>query len=150
MSTSTRDRIIDVAMELFARNNYRGVDDLRTELTLTARYTLAELDNETELLRILASEARIRPELVEGAVQQIITATYSGFAGWLRHHVAVPPEKAREKASAIAAVGLGALLSSRLLRVLLGTDPIGVPDDALVDTWVDMLLSQLPPETRQP
>jgi AcrR family transcriptional regulator len=24
MSTSTRDRIIDVAMELFARNNYRG------------------------------------------------------------------------------------------------------------------------------
>jgi AcrR family transcriptional regulator len=199
MTTSTRDRIIDVAMELFARNGYRGtsiaqiekgvgltpgagglyhhfrskeavlaagierhlgriaalrdirhvfagVGDLRTELTLTARYALAELDNETELLRILASEARIRPELVEGAVQQIITATYSSFAGWLRHHVAVPPEKA----GAIAAVGLGALLSSRLLRVLLGTDPIGVPDDALVDTWVDMLLSQLPPETRQP
>ena len=97
------------------------------------------------MLRILASEARIRPELVEGAVQQIITATYSGFAEWLHHHLAVPPERA----DAIAAVGLGARLSSRLLRVLLGTDPISVPDDALVDTWVDMLLSQLPPEARQ-
>lgn len=195
MTTSTRDRIIDTAMELFARNGYKGtsvaqiekavgltpgagglyhhfrskeavlaagierhlgriaalrdirhvfagVGDLRTELTLTARYALAELDNETELLRILASEARVRPELVESAVQQIITATYSGFAEWLHHQARVPPEQA----DAIAAVGLGALLSSRLLRVLLGTDPISVPDEVLVDTWVDMLLSQLPPE----
>ncbi|WP_344270908.1 TetR/AcrR family transcriptional regulator [Actinomadura napierensis] len=193
MTTSTRDRIIDVAMELFARNGYKGtsvaqieravgltpgaggiyhhfrskeavlsagierhlgrvaalrdirhvfagVGDLRTELTLTARYALTELDNEAELLRIVASEARARPELVEDAVQQIIGAAYGGFAGWLRDSAGVP----QEKADAIAAVGLSALLSSRLLRALLGTDPIGVDDDTLVATWVDMILSQLP------
>jgi hypothetical protein len=32
------------------------LDDLKSELTLIARYTLAELDSGTDLLRILASE----------------------------------------------------------------------------------------------
>ncbi|MDL4776749.1 MULTISPECIES: TetR/AcrR family transcriptional regulator [Thermomonosporaceae] len=192
MTTSTRDRIVDAAMELFGRNGYKGtsvvqiekaagltpgaggiyhhfrskeavlaagierhlgrvaalrdlrrvfagVGDLRTELTLTARYALAELDNETELLRIIASEARARPELVGGAVQQLIGATYTGFAGWLRDGAGL----AEEKATAVAAVGLGALLSSRLLPVLLDSDPIGVSDDALVETWVEMMHAQL-------
>lgn len=35
--------------------------DLQAELTLTARYILAELDSESELLRILASAARNEP-----------------------------------------------------------------------------------------
>ncbi|MWA03837.1 TetR/AcrR family transcriptional regulator [Actinomadura sp. LD22] len=122
------------------RHVFAGVGDPRTELTLTARYALTELDNEAELLRIVASEARARPELVEDAVQQIISTTYGGFAGWLRDRAGVPPEQA----DAIAAVGLGALLSSRLLRALLGTDPIGVDDDALVTTWVAMILSRIP------
>ncbi|GAA3243032.1 hypothetical protein GCM10010468_80960 [Actinocorallia longicatena] len=121
------------------RSVFAGVGDLRTELTLTARYALAELDSETELLRIVASEARARPELVEGAVQQLIGATLEGFAAWLRDTAAVPAEKA----DATAAVGLGALLTSRLLRVLLDTDPISVPDDVLITTWVEMMHAHL-------
>jgi len=35
--------------------------DLKAELTLTARYILAELDSESELLRILASDAQRKP-----------------------------------------------------------------------------------------
>lgn len=193
MTTSTRDRIIDAAMELFGRNGYKGtsvvqiekaagltpgaggiyhhfrnkeallsagierqlgrvsalrdlrhvfagVGDLRTELTLTARYALAELDNETELLRIVASEARAHPELVGDAVQQLIGATYTGFAGWLHDSTGLTPEKA----AAVAAIGLGALLSSRLLPILLDSDPTGVPDETLVNTWVEMMQTQLP------
>ena len=45
--------------------------DLKAELTLTARYILAELDNESELLRILSSEARNRPQLLTVAVDRL-------------------------------------------------------------------------------
>src|SRR6266700_675555 len=43
------------------------LDDLKAELTLTARYVLTELDSESELLRLLASEARNRPQLLTTA-----------------------------------------------------------------------------------
>ncbi|ROO85757.1 TetR family transcriptional regulator [Actinocorallia herbida] len=188
MTTSTRDRIIDAAMELFGRNGYKGtsitqiesaagltpgaggiyhhfrskeavlsagierhldrvsalrdirhvfagVGDLRTELTLTARYALTELDHEAELLRVVASEARSRPELVGDAVHQLIGSTFEAFSSWLRDSADVPADRA----DAIASVGLGALLSSRLLRALLSTDPFPIDDDALVTTWVDMM-----------
>ena len=45
--------------------------DLKSELTLIARYVLAELDSESELLRILAIEARNRPQLLTAAVDQL-------------------------------------------------------------------------------
>ncbi len=188
MTTSTRDRIIDSAMELFGRNGYKGtsvaqiesaagltpgagglyhhfrtkeavlaagierhlarvsalrdirrifsgVGDLRAELTLTARYALTELDNEAELLRIIATESRARPKLVEGTAQELLGATYEGFSGWLRTTTGLP----EERVDAIAAVGFGALLSSRLLRVLFDHDPTGVDDDTLIATWVEMM-----------
>lgn len=192
MDTSTRERLIDVAMDLFGKQGYKGTSvaqieraagltpgagglyhhfrtkeavlaagierhlarlealrdiqrvltdlgDLRAELTLTARYVLAELDSEAELLRIMASEARARPELVESAVEQLVRASFAGFADWLRDRAGLPPERA----DGLAAVGLGALFSSRLLRLLLAFDPSGVGDDAYVTTWVEMMYAQL-------
>jgi AcrR family transcriptional regulator len=112
-----------------------GLGDLRTELTVTARYALAELDNETELLRILVSEARARPELVEGAVRTMVTATYAEFAAWLAQRTGMPAERA----DAVAAVGLGSLLSTRLLSGVLGVSPVAVDDETFVTTWVDMM-----------
>src|ERR1700741_2960928 len=49
-----------------------GVGDLKAELTITARYFLAELDNQAELLRILVSENRSRGHLLTEAVDQLI------------------------------------------------------------------------------
>ena len=57
--------------------------DLRAELTLTARYVLAELDSESELLRILASDARNRPQLLTAAVEELVSSTFTGFATWI-------------------------------------------------------------------
>ena len=109
--------------------------DLRAELTVLARYALAELDSEADLMRIVVAEARSRPELVDAAVNQLVTATYTGFASWLR----VRADLASDQAEALAAVGLGALFSSRLLRLLLGRDPIDIPDEQFVRTWVAMV-----------
>ena len=65
------------------RNVLGSLDDLKAELTLTARYVLAELDSESELLRILASDARNRPQLLTAAVEQLVSSTFTGFATWI-------------------------------------------------------------------
>lgn len=122
------------------RNVLGSLGDVRAELTLTARYVLAELDSESELLRILASDVRSRPQLLRSAVDQLVSSTFTGFAAWIGERAAreVPPDEA----SAIAAVGLGSLLSSRLLRDVLGI-PAQVDDEQLVDTWVAMMIAAL-------
>jgi|SRR5580692_3867496 AcrR family transcriptional regulator len=114
--------------------------DLQAELTLTARYILAELDSESELLRILSSESRNRPQLLTAAVEQLVTSTYSGFAVWICERAERPIDD--EQAAAIAAFGLGSLLSTRLLRDLLGI-PAQVDDHTLVDTWVQIMAATL-------
>jgi AcrR family transcriptional regulator len=188
MTASTRDRILDAAMELFGQHGYKGTSitaietavgltpgaggiyrhfpskqalleagiarhlsrldalrdirnifgdlgDLRVELLMLARYALAELDREADLLRIVLVEARSHPELVTTAVDTLIGAAYTGFATWLRERAKVN----RKRADAITAVALGALFSNRLLRLVLGRDVIAVSDEVFVATWVDMI-----------
>lgn len=117
-----------------------SLGDLKAELTLTARYILTELDSESELLRILASDARNRPQLLKTAVEQLVSSMFTGFAAWIaeRAERAIPAEEA----TAIATFGLGSLLSSRLLRDILGI-PAQVDDSTLVDTWVQMMATAL-------
>ncbi|HJT04032.1 MAG TPA: helix-turn-helix domain-containing protein [Pseudonocardiaceae bacterium] len=185
-----RDRIIDVAMELFSEHGYRGTSitrieqaaglspgaggiyhhfpskealltagvqrqlsrlaalrdirrlfsdlgDLRTELTIAARYVLAELDQEAQLLRLLASEARHGPRILTDAVAQVVEATHREFAEWIIDRSGSVVSTAQ--ADAIATIGLGALISARLLPNLLGTAPSRVDDNAIVETWVRAL-----------
>lgn len=116
------------------------LEDLKAELTLTARYILAELDSESELLRILASDVRNRPQVLKTAVEQLVSSMFTGFATWIgeRAERTIPAEEA----TAIASFGLGSLLSSRLLRDVLGI-PSQVDDVMLVDTWVQMMVTAL-------
>src|SRR5580693_4567692 len=95
------------------RNVLGSLGDVRSELTLTARYILAELDSESELLRILASDARNRPQLLTAAVEELVSSTFTGFATWVGERA--EHTLSEKEASAIAAFGLGSLLSSRLL-----------------------------------
>jgi AcrR family transcriptional regulator len=116
------------------------LEDLKAELTLTARYVLAELDSESELLRILASDARNRPRLLSSAVEQLVSSMFTGFATWISERA--ERDIPAQEATTIAAFGLGSLLSSRLLRDVLGI-PAQVDDLALVDTWVQMMATAL-------
>ena len=122
------------------RNVLGPLGDVKAELTLTARYILAELDSESELLRILASEARNRPQLLATAAEQLVSSTFTGFAAWIRERSEAPLTD--EQATAIAAVGLGSLLSSRLLPDVLGI-PAQIDDETLVHTWVQMMTTTL-------
>src|SRR5262249_58501962 len=90
-----------------------GGGDLRTERAVPGRFFLAELDSQTALLRIVATETRRRPDLLTEAVEQLITSTFRGFAEWLRE--AAGQELDQDRASTIAALALRSPLSSRLL-----------------------------------
>ena len=189
-TVTTRDRIIDAAMELFSEHGYRGTSitrieeaaglspgaggiyhhfpskealltagvqrqlsrlaalrdirrlfadlgDLHTELTIAARYILAELDQEAQLLRLLASEARNGPRILTDAVTQVVDLTHREFAEWITDRSG--SVVSARQADAIATIGLGALISARLLPNLLGTTYSRVDDNAIVETWVSAL-----------
>jgi AcrR family transcriptional regulator len=114
--------------------------DLKSELILVARYILAELDSESELLRILATEARSRPQLLTTAVDQLVNSTFQGFATWIAERAERPMPEVSP--TTIATLGLGSLLSSRLLRDVFGV-PSPVDDEALVDGWVRLMMGAL-------
>jgi AcrR family transcriptional regulator len=122
------------------RNVLGSLEDIEAELTLTARYVLAELDSESELLRILASDVRSRPQLLTAAVEQLVSSTFAGFASWISERAERSIQA--EEANAISNFGLGSLLSSRLLRDVLGIPP-QVDDETLVKTWVKMMAAAL-------
>lgn len=111
--------------------------DLRAELTIFARYVLAELDTEAELFRILVSEARRLPDLLATVADRLINASYLEFAGWLRCRA--EPAPTPEQANAIATLALGSLLWSRLTSTVLGITAFPVDDEALVATWVQAI-----------
>jgi AcrR family transcriptional regulator len=116
--------------------------DLRAELAVAARYFLAELDSQTELFRILVCEARSRPGLLTGAADQLISSTYQSFADWLLQ--AAGPELGAARALTLSAIAMGALLSDRILRNVMGVRFSSVDDDMIIGVWVDMVMAMLP------
>lgn len=116
-----------------------GVGDLRTELTLMARYALAVLDREIDLLRVIFTEARTRREVISGAVDRLVGASQSGFSSWLRARADIDTTRA----DALAVIGLGGLFATRLPHLLLDTQVIEVADEMVVTTWAEMMHGQL-------
>jgi AcrR family transcriptional regulator len=115
--------------------------DLRAELAATARYFLTELDSQSELLRILVTETRRRPDLLTEAAEKLISSTFQSFAEWLRQGAG--PRLTEERAQTIAMLALGSLLSSRLLRNVVEIEVLGVDDETTVRAWVDMVMAML-------
>ena len=105
--------------------------NLRAELTLVARYIFVELEEEQELLRVLISEGRHRPELLSGAVEQIVRGTFDEFAGLLARSGVTPVG---------AALALGALIAVASAELLLGQTPIQADHEEVIATWVDMVV----------
>lgn len=115
--------------------------DVRAELTAVARFTVAEFDNEAELFRILASEARRRPDLLNSVTESVVSSTYETFAEWLAQkspQLAADPSRSRT----IARLAMGALLSGRLTKHILGVD-LGEEDEAAIHLWVEMVVAAM-------
>jgi AcrR family transcriptional regulator len=118
-----------------------NLGDLRAELSVTARYFLAELDSQMELFRLLISEVRARPSMLTQAADQLVASTYRSFAEWLQS--ATGQALSEERATMIATLSLGSLLSTRFVGGVLGLESVAIDDDAIVPAWVDMVVATL-------
>ena len=106
--------------------------DLRAELTLVARYVFLELEEEQELLRVLISEGRQRPQLLQGAVEQVVRGTFDEFASLL----------ARSGGTEVgAALALGSLVAFASAELLLGQSPVDADREDVIATWVEMVVA---------
>ncbi len=74
------------------------------------------------------------------ATEQLVSSTFTGFAAWISERAERPI--ADDEAAALAAFGLGSLLSSRLLRDVLGISA-QVDDQTLIGTWVQIMAATL-------
>jgi AcrR family transcriptional regulator len=105
--------------------------DPRAELTLVARCVLLELEEEQELLRVLVSEGRRRPELLRGAVDELVRGTFNEFAALL----------ARSGVTEVGAgLALGALIALASAELLLGQAPVDAHREDVIATWVEMVM----------
>jgi AcrR family transcriptional regulator len=111
--------------------------DLRSELTLIARWTLQELKEEQELMRVVQKDGDQFPELVADVHERIVSRGHEearkSIERLAEHHgVSV------SDTDAIAAVSLGALVSYRLQERMFGVPPGGVSEDDFITAWVDV------------
>jgi AcrR family transcriptional regulator len=110
--------------------------DPRAELTLAARYVFLELEEEQELLRVLVSETRQRPHLLSAAVDDVVRGAFAEFAAVL----------ARSGVGEVgAALALGSLVAVASAELLLGRAPVDADREAIIATWVDMVLGLAAP-----
>jgi len=113
--------------------------DLRSELTLLARWVIAEHRREDTLLRFLQRDADHLPELAALIRDEVVERGYRQAVVWLQRKIndgGFPDYDAE----AVAVVALGSLVAYDAQRSLLGSPPLGVDEDRFVGMWVDAWL----------
>jgi AcrR family transcriptional regulator len=114
-------------------------EDTRAELTLLARFVLAEHDRQDVLLRIMLQEGDQYPELASLIREKIVAPGYQQAAEWIRARIEAGGFPDYD-ADAVAVVALGSLLAYAAQRKTFGGPPLGVDTERFIDTWVEAWL----------
>lgn len=112
------------------------LDDVRAELTVVARGTLAILRRQAELFAFLRHDAAEFPAVLEEVHDRLVRASYDRVAQYLGTRA--PGPRTDEQLAALAAVALGSLVNAQHHRALYGHPVAGADDDALVAAWVEV------------
>jgi AcrR family transcriptional regulator len=126
----------DAVDEFDARLLTLDLGDLHAEVTLVARWGLAELRQEHELTRIVMKEGERFPELRTAFRDLIVGRGHRLGRAWIearaeRFGVRV------EDPQALATVLVDALVGYTLEEVLVGPSPAGVDDERFLAAWID-------------
>jgi AcrR family transcriptional regulator len=119
---------------------FAGQGDLRTELTLLARYLASVLDQESELLQVVARSTSDAPARLTDAYAALIDSLYSQLADWIG---ACAPRLDPGDAKRIAVLGINALLGKRSTRIVFRAPQVDTPDDEYLDDWTTMLAGRI-------
>lgn len=119
---------------------FAGLGDLRIELTMLGRYVLSVLDEEAELLQVVARTPAEQSARLTSAYAALIGGLNAEVADWIDGW---SPGIAAADAAAVAAVAVDALLGRRAGNTLLHQSSVAVSDDRYLAQWTVMLAGHL-------
>ena len=124
------------------------VDDLRSELTITARGALLLLTRQRDLLRFLGRDADAFPDAARNVHDHLVTRGYDQMRNQLQRlltnrDVDLP----HPDLDALTAVALGALVHYRDDQARYGSPPAEADEEYFVAMWVDLLVTWIDSKT---
>jgi AcrR family transcriptional regulator len=122
------------------RTLFAGLGDLRIELTMLGRYVLTVLDEETQLLQIAARTPPDQSPRLNNAYAALVEGLYAEVADWIKGLV---PNISTQDATAIAAVGVDALLGNRATNTVFRVPAMDMQDEDFIAEWTAMLAGRV-------
>jgi AcrR family transcriptional regulator len=122
------------------RTLFAGLGDLRIELTMLGRYVLTVLDEETQLLQIAARTPPDQSPRLNNAYAALVEGLYAEVADWIKGWV---PNISKQDATAIAAVGVDALLGNRATNTVFRVPAMDMQDEDFIAEWTAMLAGRV-------
>jgi AcrR family transcriptional regulator len=122
------------------RTLFAGLGDLRIELTMLGRYVLTVLDEETQLLQIAARTPPDQSPRLNNAYAALVEGLYAEVADWIKGWV---PNISTQDATAIAAVGVDALLGKRATNTVFRVRAMDMQDEDFIAEWTAMLAGRV-------
>jgi AcrR family transcriptional regulator len=117
------------------------IGDLRSELTLVARWLLAELASEREAIAVIEKEGAAFPEQRDRFFQEVVQRGYS-YAAQLGHRwLKDLPNADAIDIEALACLAVGSIVAYRRTEWTFGADPLGVDEERLVQVFVNVFAS---------
>jgi AcrR family transcriptional regulator len=115
--------------------------DLRTDLTVLARWNLASLDRRTRLAQIVRRDAhRLPPVLLDQLYTRLVARPYEQVVCWLAGRFAdaglSPPDL-----YPLALIIIEPMASYRFMRETFGRTPDAIDDERFVAAWVEVAMA---------
>jgi len=122
------------------RTLFAGLGDLRIELTMLGRYVLTVLDEETQLLQIAARTPPDQSTRLANAYAALIDGLNAEVADWVKGWV---PNISPQEATAIAAIGVNALLGKRAAATVFPAPGTTMLDEHYIAEWTALLAGRI-------
>ena len=133
------DRHADAVGDALDLTSLLPLGDLRSELTLVARFVLAELTEEESIHRALNCGGAEVPEARERMLSDVLEPGYRRSAELLQRWIGDTYRISDPEAT--VTVLMGGLVNLRRNAWTFGRVPLEVDDDRAVDAWVDLAVS---------
>ncbi len=114
------------------------IGELRSELTLLARYLMGELASEREVVVLLEKEGGSFPELRERFFKEVVQRGYEYAAEFAQRWLKSIPGGDTVDAEALACLAVGAIVAYRQTEWTFGRNPLAVDEERFVQTFVDV------------
>ena len=122
------------------RTLFAGLGDLRIELTMLGRYVLTVLDEETQLLQIAARTPPGQSPRLNNAYAALVDGLSAEVADWIKGWA---PKISKHDATAVAAVGVDALLGRRATQAVFRAPAMDMQDEDFIAAWTAMLAGRV-------